>query len=97
MGIFRGVGHLIKRKPRLQDTLSGKLCRLSRYGDVFTVRDACESVICFGEIGSGKSSLLNDLLLKAYLKSGMGGVINVVKAGDTHKLVNIIKLRQGLG
>lgn len=91
MSILRSIKNIIKGRSGLESTLSRKLCKLNRYGDTFTVRDACESVVCFGEIGSGKSSLLNELLLKAYLRSGMGGVINVVKAGDTDKLIRIIK------
>lgn len=45
----------------------------------FTIRDACEGVQIFGGIGSGKTSGSGESLAKAFLKSGMGGLVLAAK------------------
>ncbi len=59
-------------------SLNTGLLRLSPYEN-FTLRDACAGVHAFGQIGSGKTSGLLLVLLGAYLRAGMGGVITVAK------------------
>lgn len=58
--------------------LNAKLLRLSPY-EFFYLRDACAGVHAFGQIGSGKTSGLLQMLLGAYLRAGMGGVITAAK------------------
>lgn len=47
--------------------------------DVFTLRDACNGLHCFGSIGSGKTSGLGKSIAGAYLRAGMGGVVCIAK------------------
>jgi hypothetical protein len=58
--------------------LDTPLLRLSA-GDNFTLRDACAGVHAFGGIGSGKTSGLGNMILGAYLRAGMGGIVGAVK------------------
>lgn len=74
-----------KRKRKGDDEMVGfvrdldaGLLRVSPY-EFFSLRDACAGVHAFGQIGSGKTSGLLQMLLGAYLRAGMGGVITTAK------------------
>jgi len=50
--------------------------------DVFSLRNAVESVAIFGELGSAKTTGSGAWLLLKYLQIGMGGLVCCVKPGD---------------
>src|SRR5271154_5758947 len=50
--------------------------------DVFSLRNAVESVAIFGELGSAKTTGSGAWLLLKYLEIGMGGLVCCVKPGD---------------
>jgi len=50
--------------------------------DVFTLRNALESVAIFGELGAAKTTGSGAWLLLKYLEIGMGGLVCCVKPGD---------------
>src|SRR5271157_3512158 len=66
------------QRPFVLDT---PLLRLSPH-DVFTLRDACNGVHVFGQIGSGKTSGSGKMLAGAYLRAGMGGLVTIAKSTD---------------
>lgn len=57
--------------------LDTPLLRLSAH-DVFTLRDGCNGVHAFGQIGGGKTSGAK-VLAGAYLRAGFGGLVTAVK------------------
>ena len=59
-------------------SLDAPLLKLSKLSD-FRLSDACAGVHAFGQIGSGKTSGLGKMILGAYLRAGMGGIITAVK------------------
>lgn len=85
------ISNLFDNRTNHRKTLDTVLCKLSPWGDKWTVENSLEGTLCVGETGSGKSSLLNELFLKAMLRQGMGGLLNVVKAGDGEKLAKIVR------
>ncbi|MBL7681770.1 MAG: TraM recognition domain-containing protein [Flavipsychrobacter sp.] len=91
MSIARTIKRYLAGKTKLEQTLSTVLCRLGPYGDTFTVREACQGLLCFGEIGSGKSCLMNSLFLESFLRCGMNGIISVVKSGEGAEIARIAK------
>ena len=55
---------------------------LNLAGNVWSVRDACTGVICFGATGSGKSSgPLRSIALR-YLQLGFGGIVFCAKPDE---------------
>lgn len=53
-----------------------KLIEFGKYkDDVFTLRDAKQSIAIFGELGSGKTSGSGHLFAKEFLSCGMGGLV----------------------
>jgi len=50
--------------------------------DVFTLRNAVESVAIFGELGAAKTTGSAATILLKYLELGMGGLVCCVKPGD---------------
>jgi hypothetical protein len=50
--------------------------------DVFSLRNAVESVAIFGELGAAKTTGSGAWLLLKYLEIGMGGLVCCVKPGD---------------
>jgi hypothetical protein len=52
------------------------LIRWSRYPrDTWTLQDALQDVICFGQKGSGKTSATGRLFALKYLEAGFGGIV----------------------
>lgn len=69
---------LWSRKPRSPIPYKGSLdTPLLRFGrqDVFTTRDAMESIAIFGGMGSGKTSGSARALATAFLRCGYGGLV----------------------
>lgn len=66
----RGVGFV--------SDLDTPLLKVSPF-DVTTLRDFCQSIHCFGGIGSGKSSGSGKMLLGAMLRANAGGLVTAVK------------------
>jgi hypothetical protein len=60
--------------------------------DVFTLRNAVESVAIFGELGAAKTTGSAATLLLKYLELGMGGVASCVKPGDREMIESYAKL-----
>ncbi len=50
--------------------------------DVFTFRDAAEGTFVSGGIGSGKTSGTGAMIIKSFLKNGMGGLVLTAKASE---------------
>jgi len=48
----------------------------------FTVRDACAGTICFGGLGSGKTTTTGATLLRKVMSLGFGGLILTVKTDE---------------
>lgn len=57
--------------------------------DPFTVRDACEGIQIFGGIGSGKTSGSGDLVARAFLQAGLGGVVLTAKPDETDRWIKL--------
>jgi hypothetical protein len=64
-----------------RDILDTELLKLSPQ-DAFTLRDAVQGVLVTGGIGSGKTTGSGRALRKAYLASGMGGLVLCAKAEE---------------
>lgn len=63
------------------DPLDMPLLRISPIDHV-SARDLCAGTLCTGMTGSGKSSGPAATLLRAFARSGMGGVLTCAKPGD---------------
>jgi hypothetical protein len=56
--------------------LDTPLIRWSRYArDTWTLQDAMQDVICFGQKGSGKTSASGRLFARKFLQAGFGGIV----------------------
>jgi len=60
--------------------------------DVFTLRNAVESVAIFGELGAAKTTGSAAWILLKYLQIGMGGLVCCVKPGDRELIEGYAKL-----
>lgn len=60
--------------------------------DVFSLRNAVESVAIFGELGAAKTTGSGAWLLLKYLEIGMGGLVCCVKPGDRELIEAYAKL-----
>lgn len=57
------------------------------FGEVpWTIRAACEGVLCTGSTGSGKTSGSGNTLVRAFLRAGFGGLVLAVKSDDPARL-----------
>lgn len=61
------------------DPLDRSLMPLSKRGDMWTLRDACEGCQVFGQTGSGKTSGSGYHIAQAFLREGMGGLVLTAK------------------
>lgn len=79
-----------RRKPLVpfHADLDTPLLRFGRR-DRFTLRDACEGVAIFGGTGSGKTSSSGLALARAFLRSGMGGIICCAKPDEASRWVRL--------
>jgi hypothetical protein len=77
----------MKRQWKLDD----KLLKFSSKGDYFTIADACEGIQVFGGIGSGKTSGPLQIIAKAYLKHGFGGLVLCAKKEETATWIKYIQ------
>lgn len=50
--------------------------------DVWRIRDACEGVLIFGAVGSGKTSASGATIARAFLRAGFGGLVLTVKPDE---------------
>lgn len=50
--------------------------------DCWTLRDACEGTQIFGATGSGKTSGSGQMIAKAFLRAGFGGLVLCAKPGE---------------
>jgi len=50
--------------------------------DVWRIRDACEGVLIFGGVGSGKTSSSGATIARAFLHAGFGGLVLTVKPDE---------------
>src|SRR5580658_3569051 len=64
--------------------------------DVFSLRNAVESVAIFGELGAAKTTGSGAWLLLKYLSLGMGGLVCCVKPGD-RELIEAYAKQTGRG
>lgn len=71
------------------DPLDVPLLRLTPTDHV-TARDLCSGVLCTGMTGSGKSSGPAATLLRAFARSGMGGVLTCAKPGDAEAYYRLL-------
>jgi hypothetical protein len=63
------------------DILDTPLLPLGRH-DLWTLRDACEGVACWGQVGSGKSSGSGAAFARAFLSAGFGGLVLTAKPDE---------------
>lgn len=66
------------------EKLDAPLLKIGRR-QTLTIRDACEGIAIFGGTGSGKTSSSGNALARAYLKSGMGGIVFCAKPGEADR------------
>lgn len=67
--------------------------------DFWTIRDACEGVQIFGELGSGKTSGSGQAIATAYLAAGFGGLVLTAKKEERElweKLARVTRREQDL-
>ena len=65
------------------DPLDRVLLRFSnKRGDIFTVRNAMQSVLILGKIGSGKTSGSGYAIAKSYMEAGFCGIVMCSKPGE---------------
>ena len=79
---------LWRRTPRSPIPFKGELSTpLLRFGknDVFTTRDAVESIAIFGGMGSGKTSGSGRALATAFLRCGYGGLVMCATVNEAER------------
>ena len=57
--------------------------------DVWRIRDACEGVLIFGAVGSGKTSGSGSAIARAYLQAGFGGLVLTAKPDEARRWVRM--------
>lgn len=80
------------QKPKLlplsKFPLDMKLLNFSaQAADAWTLRDACEGTQIFGATGSGKTSGSGQMIAKAFLRAGFGGLVLCAKPGERDQWV----------
>jgi hypothetical protein len=53
--------------------------------DVWRIRDACEGLLIFGAVGSGKTSGSGSAIARAYLTAGFGGLVLTAKPDEARR------------
>jgi hypothetical protein len=53
--------------------------------DVWHIRDACEGLLIFGAVGSGKTSGSGSSIARAYLQAGFGGIVLTAKPDEARR------------
>lgn len=53
--------------------------------DVWKIRDACEGLLIFGAVGSGKTSGSGSAFARVYLQSGFGGLVLTAKSDEAKR------------
>lgn len=72
-----------RRDPGPHFPLDLPLVRFSaQSADAWTLRDACEGTQIFGATGSGKTSGSGQMLAKAFLRAGFGGLVLCAKPSE---------------
>jgi hypothetical protein len=72
--------------------LDAPLFALSRHkNDQWTLRDALSGLVIFGNNGSGKSSSSGRIVLKSFMRSGMGMLLPCAKRDDADKYRRLAK------
>ena len=82
--------HRAPARRRKGHKLSYPLVQLSRR-DAWTVQDALENTIIFGETGGGKTSGSGDAIARAMLKAGFGLLITSHKADERERWMRLCK------
>lgn len=57
--------------------------------DVWRIRDACEGVVVFGAVGSGKTSGSGAAIARAYLHAGFGGLVLTAKPDEAKRWLRL--------
>lgn len=53
--------------------------------DIWRIRDACEGLLIFGAVGSGKTSGSGSAIARAYLQAGFGGLVLTAKPDEAKR------------